>query len=411
MRRRVVVTGMGAITPVGNNVADMWGALVEGRSGVAPITSFDASELRTRFAAEVKGFDPEQHFDRKMVRRLSRFAQFALVATREAVIDAGIDFDGTDRYRVGVVIGTGIGGIQTLLDQAKVMEARGPRRLSAFFIPMILPDIAAGEISIAYGVKGPNMSVSSACATGTNAIGEAAEMIRRGSADVMICGGTEAGIAPVAVAGFNVMRAISTRNDEPEKASRPFDVTRDGFVMGEGSGVLILESLEHATAREARIQAEILGYGTTADAFHIAAPAEDGAGAAAAMRVALSDAEIAPEEIGYLNAHGTSTPLNDFTETMAIKMALGDHAHRIAISSTKSMTGHLLGAAGAIEAIACIKALEDQIIPPTINYEHPDPRCDLDYVPNEARRAELGVVMSNSFGFGGHNASLVLGRG
>jgi 3-oxoacyl-[acyl-carrier-protein] synthase II len=388
----------------------MWHALLEGRSGVAPIAGFDASDLRTTFAAEVKGFDPAEHFERKMLRRLSRFAQFALVAAREAVTDAGVDFDGTDPYRVGVVIGTGIGGIQTLLDQAKVMEKKGPRRLSAFFIPMILPDIAAGEIAIAYGARGPNMSVISACATGTNAVGEATEMIRRGSADVMICGGTEAGIHPVAVAGFNVMHAISTRNDEPEKASRPFDATRDGFVMGEGSGVLILESLEHAQAREARIHAEVLGYGTTADAFHIAAPAEDGAGAAAAMSVALSDAAMVPEGIDYLNAHGTSTPLNDATETMAVKKALGDHAHRVAISSTKSMTGHLMGAAGAIEAIACVKALEDQTIPPTINYEHPDPRCDLDYVPNEARRADLGVVMSNSFGFGGHNACLILGR-
>jgi len=410
MRRRVVITGMGAVTPVGNGVADMWTALVEGRSGVAPITHFDASELKTRFAAEVKDFHPEEHFGRREARHMDRFVQFALVAAREAVADARIEFDAVDQHRVGVLIGTGIGGIHTILEQARIMDTRGPRRLSPFFIPMILPDIAAGHIAIVYGLKGPNMAVSSACATGTNAIGEAAEMIRRGSADIMICGGSEAAIVPLAIAGFNIIRAISTRNDDPTRASRPFDAKRDGFVVGEGSGILILESLEHAQQRGAHIYAEVLGYGASADAYHIAAPAENGEGAVAAMRAALSDAGIAPDEVDYLNAHGTSTELNDVTETAAIKTTFGDHAYRLAVSSTKSMTGHLLGAAGAVEAIACVKALEDQIIPPTINYEYPDPRCDLDYVPNEARRAPLRTVMSNSFGFGGHNASLIFRR-
>ena len=410
MTRRIVVTGIGAITPVGNNVPDLWAALVQGRSGVAPITRFDPSVLRTRFAAEVKGYDAKEHFDRKTIRRLSRFVQFALVATREAVTDARIDFEAVDPSRVGVVLGTGIGGLVELMEQAEIMETRGPRRLSPFFIPKILPDMAAGEIAIAHGLMGPNMAVCSACATGTNSIGEAMAIIRRGDTDVMICGGTEAAIHPLSIAGFNQIHAVSTRNDDPAGACRPFDATRDGFVMGEGAGVLILESLEHAQERGAPIRAEAMGYGATADAYHIAAPAVDGAGAVASMRNALSDAEIAPTEIDYLNAHGTSTVLNDKTETAAIKTTFGDHAYRLAISSTKSMTGHLLGAAGAVEAIACVKAMEDQVIPPTINYQHPDPDCDLDYVPNEARQADIRTVVSNSFGFGGHNATLIFRR-
>ena len=410
MTRRIVVTGMGAITPVGNNVPDMSAALVEGRSGVGTITQFDPSEFRTQIAAEVKSYVGEEHFDRKTLRRLARFVQFALVATKEATDDAGINFEAIDRQRVGVVIGTGIGGLAELLEQQEVMATRGPRRLSPFFIPKILPDMAAGEIAIAYGLMGPNMAVCSACATGTNSIGEAMAIIRRGDTDVMICGGTEAAIHPLSIAGFNQIHAVSTRNDDPAGASRPFDATRDGFVMGEGAGILILESLEHAQERGARIRAEAMGYGATADAYHIAAPAVDGAGAVAAMRNALSDAGIAPTEIDYLNAHGTSTVLNDKTETAAIKTTFGDYAYRMAISSTKSMTGHLLGAAGAIEAIACVKAMEDQVIPPTINYEHPDPECDLDYVPNEAREADIRTVVSNSFGFGGHNATLVFRR-
>ncbi|TEU11772.1 MAG: beta-ketoacyl-[acyl-carrier-protein] synthase II [Anaerolineales bacterium] len=406
-RVRVVVTGLGAITPLGNDVPTSWKALVEGHSGAGPITHFDASALATRIAAEVKDFDPKEYLGHKEARRLDRFMQFAVVAVEQAIADAGLVINESNSEQTGVVIGSGIGGIGTLVSQVKVLEERGPRRVSPFLIPMILPDSAAGQVAITFGIKGPNMAVTSACATGLNVIGEAAEMIRRGFVRTAICGGSEAAILPLTVAAFNVMGVLSTRNDEPERAPRPFDAQRDGFVMGEGAAILILERMEDAQARGARIYGEVIGYGSSADAYHMAAPAVDGTGAAQAMRMALSDAELRPHDVDHINAHGTGTSLNDVSETAAIKSVFGDHAYKVAVSSTKSMTGHLLGAAGAIETIACLKALETGLIPPTINYEHPDPECDLDYVPNEARPANLRTAMSNSFGLGGHNACLI----
>jgi 3-oxoacyl-[acyl-carrier-protein] synthase II len=407
---RVVITGMGAITPLGNDVETFWRNVVAGRSGVGPITLFDASAMKTRIAAEVKGFDPEAWFGRKEARRMDRYAQFALAATQQALQDARLDPAHVDRERVGVILGTGIGGIGALVQGVETLMTRGPDRISPFMVPMMLADTAPGLIAIAYGFRGPNMAVVTACASGTNAIGEAMHLIRRGDADVVIAGGAEAAILPVAVAAFNVMGAISTRNEEPERASRPFDRTRDGFVMGEGAGILILERLEHARARGARIYAEVVGYGTSADAYHITAPLENGEGAALAMRRALADASLSPREIDYINAHGTGTPLNDKSETQAIKAVFGEAAYDVPISSTKSMIGHLLGAAGAVEAIVCIRAITDGVIPPTINYEHPDPECDLDYVPNVARRRPVRTAMSNSFGFGGHNACVIFRR-
>ncbi|WP_448595852.1 beta-ketoacyl-ACP synthase II [Thermoflexus hugenholtzii] len=407
---RVVITGMGAITPLGNDVETFWRNVVAGRSGVGPITLFDASAMKTRIAAEVKGFDPEAWFGRKEARRMDRYAQFALAATQQALQDARLDPAHVDRERVGVILGTGIGGIGALVQGVETLMTRGPDRISPFMVPMMLADTAPGLIAIAYGFRGPNMAVVTACASGTNAIGEAMHLIRRGDADVVIAGGAEAAILPVAVAAFNVMGAISTRNEEPERASRPFDRTRDGFVMGEGAGILILERLEHARARGARIYAEVVGYGTSADAYHITAPLENGEGAALAMRRALADAGLSSRDIDYINAHGTSTPLNDKSETQAIKAVFGEAAYDVPISSTKSMIGHLLGAAGAVEAIVCIRAITDGIIPPTINYEHPDPECDLDYVPNVARRKPVRTAMSNSFGFGGHNACVIFRR-
>lgn len=404
MERRVVVTGLGAITPVGNDVPATWAALVEGVSGVGLITLFDAKDLSTRIAAEVKGFDPAALFGPRESRRMDRFTQFALAATQEALQDAGLRSDKWTPRRVGIIIGTGIGGVTTLLEQAKILETRGPRRLSPFAIPMIMANAAAAQVAITYGITGPSLSIISACATGTNAIGEAAAFIRQGDAEVMICGGSEAPLVPVAVAGFAIMGALSTRNDEPQRASRPFDAERDGFVAGEGAGILILESYEHAVARGARIYAEVVGYGATSDATHITAPDEEGRGAAEAMRLALLSAGLRPDEVDYINAHGTSTPLNDKTETRAIRTIFGEHADRLVVNSSKSMIGHLMGAAGAVEAIATIKALETGIVHPTINYEHPDPECDLDYVPNQARRTNPRVALSNSFGFGGHNA-------
>jgi 3-oxoacyl-[acyl-carrier-protein] synthase II len=407
---RVVITGMGAITPMGNDVETFWRNVVAGRSGVGPITLFDASAMKTRIAAEVKGFDPEAWFGRKEARRMDRYAQFALAATQQALQDARLDPAHVDRERVGVILGTGIGGIGALVQGVETLMTRGPDRISPFMVPMMLADTAPGLIAIAYGFRGPNMAVVTACASGTNAIGEAMHLIRRGDADVVIAGGAEAAILPVAVAAFNVMGTISTRNQEPERASRPFDRTRDGFVMGEGAGILILERLEHARARGARIYAEVVGYGTSADAYHITAPLENGEGAALAMRRALADASLSPREIDYINAHGTGTPLNDKSETQAIKAVFGEAAYDVPISSTKSMIGHLLGAAGAVEAIVCIRAITDGVIPPTINYEHPDPECDLDYVPNVARRRPVRTAMSNSFGFGGHNACVIFRR-
>ena len=410
MRRRVVITGLGCISPVGNNVPDMWAHILNGISGVGFITHFDPSEYKCKIAAEVKGFDGAALFGSREARRMDRFAQFALAAAEEARTDAGLEINDSNRNRIGAVIGSGIGGIGTLFEQMQVYNERGPLRVSPFLVPMMIPDTSGGMVAINMGIRGPNLAVVTACATGTNAVGEAAEIIRRGSADVMFAGGTEAAIVPVAMAGLNVMTALSTRNDEPQRASRPFDLNRDGFVMGEGAAIVILESLEHAQARGAHILAEISGYGATNDAYHISAPAENGAGAALCMRIALDDGGFQPADIDYINAHGTSTQLNDKSETAAIKTAFGEQAQHIPISSTKSMTGHLLGASGALEAVICVKTLQFQIAPPTINYETPDPDCDLDYIPNTARPLKIDRVMSNSFGFGGHNATIIISR-
>jgi 3-oxoacyl-[acyl-carrier-protein] synthase II len=410
MTTRVVITGMGCVSPLGNNVQSAWETAVAGKSGAGPITLFDAKDFETRFAAEVKGFDPVALFGRKEARRMDRYTQFAVAATKEALADAHLEINDENRERIGVYIGTGIGGISTLLAEVEVFREKGPRRVSPFLVPMMLPDTAGAQVSILFGMRGPNLGINAACATGSNTIGEAAEVIRRGAADVMLAGGSEAGIVPLAVAGFSVMGATSTRNDAPEKASRPFDKDRDGFVVGEGGAVVVLESEEHAKARGAHMYGEVLGYGITNDAYHISAPLENGAGAVTCMRLALKQAQLKPEDIDYLNAHGTSTPINDKSETAAVKTVFGEKAYDLAISSTKSMTGHLLGAAGALEAIFCVKALLHAILPPTINYETPDPECDLDYVPNQSRKKPVRRVMSNSFGFGGHNACLILGQ-
>lgn len=407
MARRVVVTGLGAVTPLGNNVPQMWENAIAGRSGVGLVTRFDTSDMPVRIAAEVKDFDAKALLGAKLARRTALFTQYALVAAQEAVQDASLEVDQENSERVGVIIGSGIGGVDVILEQAEVLAQKGPNRVSPFMVPMMLPDIAAGEVSIQLNARGPNMAVVSACATGAHAIGEAADMIRHGEADVMICGGTEAGLLKLAMAGFAVMGALSQRNDEPERASRPFDAERDGFVMGEGCGILVLEELEHARKRGARIYAEVIGYGASADAVHITAPDPEGHGAALAMQRALRQAGISPEDVDYINAHGTSTPLNDRTETLAIRKVFGPAADHLAVSSTKSMMGHLLGAAGAVESVICVKTIETGIIPPTINYENPDPECDLDYVPNEAREMPVRVAMNNSFGFGGHNVSLI----
>jgi 3-oxoacyl-[acyl-carrier-protein] synthase II len=383
---------------------------LEGRSGAAPITKFDTSQHKTKFAAEVKGFDAAVVFGTRDARRMDRFTQFAIATAMEALAHSGLTIDDSNRDRIGVVIGTGIGGIGTLIEQAEVMRERGPDRVSPFLVPMMISDSAAGMLAIRFGVRGPNMALATACASGNNAIGEALEMIRRGSADVMFAGASEAALIPVAMAGMNVMTALSTRNDDPQGASRPFDKDRDGFMMGEGAGMIILEALEHAQARGANILAEVTGYGTTDDAHHISAPAENGAGAAMSMKLALQDAGLRLDDVGYINAHGTSTPLNDKSETAAIKSVFGEKAYNIPVSSTKSMTGHLLGASGAVEATFCVLAIREGILPPTINYNTPDPDCDLDYVPNRPRKASPKHVMSNSFGFGGHNATLVFSR-
>jgi 3-oxoacyl-[acyl-carrier-protein] synthase II len=410
MRKRVVVTGLGCVSPIGNNVKDTWQALMAGKSGAATITAFDASAHKTKFAAEVKGFDPVALFGTKDARKMDRFTQFATAAALEAIAQSGLSIDDSNRDRVGILIGSGIGGITTLIEQYEAMKQRGPERVSPFLIPMMISDGAAGNIAIRVGARGPNMSIATACASGTNALGEASEMIRRGAADVMIAGASEAAVSAIAMAGMNVMTALSTRNDDPQKASRPFDKNRDGFVMGEGAGILILESFENAQARGANILCEFTGYGTTDDAHHISAPAEDGAGAVNSMRLAIESAGLKLEDVNYINAHGTSTYLNDKSETTAIKTLFGAQAHKIPVSSTKSMTGHLLGASGALEAVFCSMAILENVLPPTINYETPDPVCDLDYVPNQPRKAEPRNIMSNSFGFGGHNATLILSR-
>lgn len=407
MKERVVVTGMGAITPLGLDMPTTWQALTEGRSGAGRITLFDPSELKMQIAAEVKNYDPNNYFPAKEVRRLDRYSQFAIIAADEALKDSGLQVTAENADRIGVISGTGIGGIGTLLREYDVMLEKGPNRVSPFFVPMMLADTAPGLIAIKHGLKGPNMVVTSACASSANAIGEAMHMVRNDVADVIVAGGSEAGILPLAVAGFGVMQAITARNDDPEHASRPFDAHRDGFLPAEGGAFIVVEKLSHAKARGAHIYGEVAGYGATADAFHITAPAEDGDGAIRAMKRALQDADMSSDEIDYVNAHGTSTPLNDPMETKAIKAVFGERAYRIPVSSIKSMLGHLLGAAGAVEAIASLKTIETGIIPPTINYETPDPACDLDYVANIARRAQVRAVISNSFGFGGHNASLV----
>lgn len=401
---------MGAVTPLGNDVVSTWKAMIEGRSGIGPITAFDASNLEVRIAAEVKGFKPGDHLDFKEARRMDRFTQLALVAALEAQRDAALEIRGNGAESVGVAVGSGIGGLHTLVEQVRTMEQKGPRRVSPFLVPMMIVDMAAGQVSIALGAKGPNFAVISACATSAHSVGEAAEIIARGDAEAMIAGGSEAPIVPIGLVAFIQAQALSTRNDEPERASRPFDAQRDGFVAAEGSAIMVLESLEHALARGARIYAEIVGYGATADAFHITAPPERGEGAARAMRMALRKAGLDPCEVDYINAHGTSTPLNDVAETRAIKDVFGDYAYRVSVSSTKSMTGHLLGAAGALEAMVCVRAIGEGVIPPTINLEHPDPECDLDYTPNTARRRAVNVALSNSLGFGGHNSCLIFRR-
>lgn len=407
MARRVVVTGMGMVSPLGNDLPTTWENILEGKSGVAPITKFDVTDYRTKIAAEVKDFEPSDYFGRRKVRRLDPFVQFGLVAAREAIASSDVTFENSLAERTAVVIGSGIGGITTIIEQADVLRERGPDRISPFLIPMILPETAASLVAIEFGLKGPNMAMTSACATSANTVGEAYEMIRREDADAAVCGGTEAGVVPLAVFGFGAMRAISTRNDEPERASRPFDRDRDGFIVGEGAGILVLETLEHALERGATIHAELVGYGSNDDAYHITAPKEDGEGAAACMRQAMASANLGPEDIDYINAHGTSTPLNDVTETRAIKRALGESAYDIPISSTKSMTGHLLGAVGAVESIFCVKTLTEGIVPPTMNLDNPDPECDLDYVPYEPRQMDVRTAMTNSFGFGGHNVCLI----
>src|SRR3990172_1522674 len=410
MKKRVVVTGIGSISPLANNWADTWQGLIQGRSGVTTITQFDAREFKTRIAAEVKGFDPVAIFGAKEARRMDRFTQFAMAASMEAKNHSNLKIDDSNRDRIGVVIGTGIGGMGTLLEQQVVLTEKGPDRVSPFLVPMMLADTAPGMVALNFGVRGPNMAIVTACATGSNAIGEATEMIRRDSADVIFAGGSESSIIPIAIAGMGTMTALSKRNDEPEKASRPFDLDRDGFVMGEGSCILVLESLEYARSRGANILAEVTAYCTSDHTYHISSPAENGAGAALCMKLALQNAELDLASIEYINAHGTSTYLNDKSETAAIKTVFGEQAKKVQISSTKSMTGHLLGASGALEAAVSVQAVKDGVIPPTINYDTPDPECDLDYVPNQARKVNINHAMSNSFGFGGHNATIIVSK-
>jgi 3-oxoacyl-[acyl-carrier-protein] synthase II len=404
--RRVVVTGLGCITPVGNDVASTWDSLTAGRSGIGRITRFDPAPYETQIAGEVKGFDPLAYMDRKVVRRTDRFTQLGVGSAAQALADAKLDTK-ADPDRIGVAIATGVGGLETLVEQVLVMEHRGPSRLSPFLVPMLMANAASAQIAMDFGLRGPNVTHISACASSAHAIGEGSEMIKRGMADAIVAGGAEAAVIPLAIGSFGSMHAMSRRNDDPERASRPFDKDRDGFVLSEGSAVVVLEEREHALARGARVYAEVVGYGATADAYHITSPSPEGEGNARAMRMALDDAGLRPEQIDYLNAHGTSTQPNDREETSAIKQVFGDHAYKLMVSSTKSMTGHLLGAAGALEAIACLLALRDGCIPPTINYTTPDPALDLDYVPNTARAKSIKTALSNSMGFGGHNASLI----
>jgi len=411
MKRRVVVTGMGAITPVGNDVATTWRSLIEGKSGTAPITKFDASTFPVRFAAEVKGFDPLSYMDRKEAKRADQYTQYAVAAARQAMTNADlVERNGMDPDRIGVIIGSGIGGLKSFEEQHDVYRERGVGKISPFFIPMFIADIAAGIVSMAFNAKGPNYATVSACATSAHAIGDAFRTIQYGDADIMITGGAEATVTPMAIGGFANMKALSERNDSPGTASRPFDATRDGFVMGEGAGILILEEMEHALNRGATIYAEIVGYGATGDAYHLTAPAPDGEGAQRAMKRALKDAGLEPKDIQYINAHGTSTPANDFNETRAIKAVFGDAAKDVNVSSTKSATGHMLGAAGAVEAVISTMVVGNGVIPPTINYHHPDPELDLNYTPNTSVERKVDAVLSNSFGFGGHNTTLAIKR-
>jgi 3-oxoacyl-[acyl-carrier-protein] synthase II len=408
MKRRVVVTGLGLITPLGTGIQKTWEGICKGASGIDRITTFDTSESPVQIAGEVKDFNAEDFIERKEIKKMDVFIQYALSAGSMAIEDAGLKITEENADRVGVIVGAGIGGIQTIERYHSVLLENGQRRISPFFIPMLITNLAAGQISMRFGARGPNSCVTTACAAGTHAIGDSFKIIQRGDADAMIAGGSESAITPLTIAGFANMKALSSRNDTPQKASRPFDVERDGFVIAEGAGIVVLEELEVALARRAKIYAEVTGYGMTADAYHMTAPDPEGRGVVNCMRMALRDAGIAPEAVNYINAHGTSTPYNDKHETSAIKHVFGEHAHQLAVSSTKSMTGHLLGAAGGVEAAFCALALSEGIIPPTINYEHPDPECDLDYVPNHARHIDLENVLSNSFGFGGTNACIVL---
>ncbi|MDA9889180.1 beta-ketoacyl-ACP synthase II [Synechococcus sp. AH-224-G16] len=408
--KRVVVTGLGAVTPIGNTVADYWEGLTSAKNGVEAITLFDAAQHACRFAAEVKNFDPSGFIEPKDAKRWDRFCKFGVVAAKQALADSGLTITPDNAHRIGVSIGSGVGGLLTMETQAHVLKDKAPGRVSPFTVPMMIPNMATGLAAIALGAKGPSSAVATACAAGSNAIGDAFQLLQLGKADAMICGGAESAITPLGVAGFASAKALSFRNDDPSTASRPFDKTRDGFVIGEGSGILVLETLAHAEARGATILAEIVGYGTTCDAHHITSPTPGGVGGAAAMRLALEDGGIAAESVDYVNAHGTSTPANDSNETAAIKSALGSRAHDIPVSSTKSMTGHLLGGSGGIEAVACVLALRNGVVPPTINYNNPDPECDLDVVPNTARELTLETVLSNSFGFGGHNVCLAFRR-
>ncbi|QNG27830.1 beta-ketoacyl-ACP synthase II [Synechococcus sp. HK01-R] len=408
--QRVVVTGLGAVTPIGNTVADYWTGLTSGKNGVAPITLFDASAHACRFAAEVKDFDPSGYLEAKEAKRWDRFCKFGVVAAKQALADAGLEINASNAERIGISIGSGVGGLLTMETQAHVLADKGPGRVSPFTVPMMIPNMATGLAAIALGAKGPSSAVATACAAGSNAIGDAFRILQLGKADAMICGGAESAITPLGVAGFASAKALSFRNDDPATASRPFDRERDGFVIGEGAGILVLETLAHAQARGATVLAELVGYGTTCDAHHITAPTPGGVGGAAAIKLALADAGLAPESVGYVNAHGTSTPANDSNETAAIKSALGARALQIPVSSTKSMTGHLLGGSGGIEAVASVLAIRHGVVPPTINYANPDPDCDLDVVPNTAREATLDAVLSNSFGFGGHNVCLAFRR-
>jgi len=405
--RRVVITGIGALTPIGKGAPEFWNGLVSGKNGVRPIEHFDTENFPTKFAAQIDNFNAKEHLDAKAARRMDRFCQYAMIAAEEAVMDSGVDLENLDKDRVGVIVGSGIGGMDTFHRQVQSYSDRGPRAVSPFFIPMLIPDIAAGQISIRYGFRGPNFCVVSACATGSHSIGLAYDSIRQGTSDYAVCGGAEAPIIEMGVAGFNAMRAMSTRNDSPETASRPFDKTRDGFVLGEGSGIMFLEEYESAKKRGARIYAEVTGYGFSADAYHITAPDPDGNGVIIAMKEALKSANIKAEDVDHINMHGTSTPLGDIAETNSIKKVFGDHAYNINLNSTKSMTGHMLGAAGAAESIATVLAIYHGIIPPTINYETPDPECDLNYTVNKSVVRDVRYAINNAFGFGGHNTSLV----